>query len=68
MSNIVLSTPPSFVSTKIDSPNFCRPSTRNGDWVGAGYAWTGEGGEYADWIGAKPGKIASMTRTLFLIR
>ena len=66
--NIALAAPPAFVSTKIDSPNFCRPAPRNGDWVGPGYAWTGEDGEYADWIGAKPGKIASLTRTMLLIR
>ena len=66
--NTALAAPPAFVSTKIDSPNFCRPAPRNGDWVGPGYAWTGEDGEYADWIGAKPGKIASLTRTMLLIR
>ena len=67
-SNIVLATPPAFVSTKIDSPNFCRPAPRNGDWTGTGYAWTGENGEYDDWIGAKPGRIAALTRTLLIFR
>ena len=66
--NVVLAEPPAFVSTKIDSPNFCRPAPRNGDWVGSGYAWTGENGEYDDWIGAKPGKIASLTRSMLIIR
>ena len=66
--NIVLATPPAFVSTKLDSPNFCRPAPRNGDWTGTGYAWTGENGEYDDWIGAKPGRIAALTRTLLIFR
>lgn len=66
--NVVLAAPPAFVSTKLDSPDFCRPASRNGDWVGKGYAWTGENGEYDDWIGAKPGMVARLTRTMILVR
>jgi hypothetical protein len=68
MSNVVLSTPPSFVSTKLESPDFCRPASRNGDWVGSGYAWTGEDDEYDDWIGAKPGNVARLIRSMLIIR
>ncbi len=67
-SNVVLSAPPAFVSTKLDSPDFCRPASRNGDWVGKGYAWTGDNGEYDDWIGAKPGIVGRLLRTMLLIR
>ena len=66
--NVVLAEAPAFVSTKLDSPDFCRPASRNGDWVGAGYAWTGEDGEYDDWIGAKPGIVARLIRTMLLFR
>ena len=66
--NVVLADPPAFVSTKIDSPNFCRPAPRNGDWTGAGYAWTGENGEYDDWIGAKPGIVARLIRSMLILR
>ena len=53
ISNVVLSTPPVFMSTKLDSPDFCRPrESRNKSWAIRGVAWTGEDGEYADWIGA----------------
>ena len=51
--NIVLDSLPAFASTQLDSPDFCRPLQRNSSWVGSGYAWTGDNGEYADWIGAK---------------
>ena len=64
----MLAAPPAFVSTKLDSPDFCRPASRNGDWVGAGYAWTGEDGEYDDWIGAKPGIVARLIRTMLILR
>lgn len=67
-SNIVLATPPAFVSTKLESPDFCRPASRNGDWVGSGYAWTGDDGEYDDWIGAKPGIVGRLLRTMLIIR
>ena len=67
-SNIVLATAPAFLSKKIDSPDFCRPASRNGDWVGSGYAWTGEDGEYDDWIGAKPGIVARLIRTMLILR
>ena len=66
--NVVLAEAPAFVSTKLDSPDFCRPASRNGDWVGAGYAWTGEDGEYDDWIGAKPGKLARLIRSMLILR
>ena len=66
--NVVLATPPAFVSTKLDSPDFCRPASRNGDWVGDGYAWTGDDGEYDDWIGAKPGIVARLIRTMLILR
>ena len=66
--NVVLSAPPAFVSTKLDSPDFCRPASRNGDWVGSGYAWTGENDEYDDWIGAKPGIVARLLRTMLILR
>ena len=68
VSNVVLATPPSFVSVRLDSPDFCRPAWRNGDWVGSGYAWTGDDGEYDDWIGAKPGKIARLIRSMLILR
>ena len=51
--NIVLDALPAFASTRLDSPDFCRPLQRNSSWVGSGHAWTGDNGEYADWIGAK---------------
>ena len=56
ISNVVLAAQPKFVSTKLDSPDFCRPSAGNGGWALAksGYAWTGDNGEYDNWIGAKP--------------
>ena len=64
--NIVLAATPKFVSTKLDSPDFCRPSAGNGGWVKpkSGYAWTGEDGEYADWIGAKPATMSGIKITL----
>ncbi len=68
MSNVVLATPPAFVSTKLDSPDFCRPASRSGDWVGSGYAWTGEDGEYDDWIGAKPGIVGRLLRSMLILR
>ena len=66
--NVVLAEAPAFVSKKLDSPDFCRPASRNGDWVGSGYAWTGEDGEYDDWIGAKPGKLARLIRSMLILR
>lgn len=66
--NVELAAPPVFVSKKIDSPDFCRPASRNGDWVGSGYAWTGDDGEYDDWIGAKPGIVARLIRTMLILR
>jgi hypothetical protein len=68
VSNVVLATPPSFVSVRIDSPDFCRPASRNGDWVGSGYAWTGDDGEYDDWIGAKPGIVGRLIRSMLIVR
>ena len=65
--NIALSAPPFFVSTKLESPHFCRPALRNGDWVGKGYAWTDDG-EYPDWIGAKPGRVPELYRTILILR
>ena len=67
-SNVVLATSPAFVSTKLESPDFCRPASRNGNWVGSGYAWTGDDGEYDDWIGAKPGIVGRLLRTMLIIR
>ena len=50
--NIVLSAPPAFVSTKLDSPDFCRPrESRNPTWAKQGFAWTDDG-KYPDYIGA----------------
>ena len=66
--NVVLAEPPAFVSTRIDSPDFCRPASRNGNWVGSGYAWTGEDGEYDDWIGVKPGIVGRLMRSMLIIR
>ena len=65
--NIALSAPPFFVSTKLESPHFCRPAMRNGDWAGKGYAWTNEG-EYPDWIGARPAWVPELYRTLLILR
>ena len=65
--NIALSAPPFFVSTKLESPHFCRPALRNGDWVGKGYAWTDDGA-YPDWIGAKPGRVPELYRTILILR
>ena len=62
--NIVLAAVPMFVSTRLDSPDFCRPSRRNSGWINPGYAWTGDNGEYADWIGAK--QISSTGIRIFL--
>ena len=51
-SNIVLATPPAFVSTKLDSPDFCRSrESRNPTWAKQGFAWTDDG-KYPDYIGA----------------
>ncbi|MBQ3811573.1 MAG: hypothetical protein II839_12240 [Kiritimatiellae bacterium] len=59
-----------------DAPSFCRlrrgararrAGARDGDWVGAGYAWTDDG-EYPDWIGAKPGRIPELYRTILILR
>ena len=50
--NVVLTTPPKFVSTKLDSPDFCRPrESRNPTWAKQGFAWTDDG-KYPDYIGA----------------
>lgn len=50
--NIVLTAPPKFVSTKLDSPDFCRPrESRNPTWAKQGFAWTDDG-KYPDYIGA----------------
>lgn len=50
--NIVLTAPPAFVSTKLDSPDFCRPrESRNPTWAKQGFAWTDDG-KYPDYIGA----------------
>jgi hypothetical protein len=65
--NIALGAPPAFVSTKIWSPNFCRPAVRNDDWIRPGHAWTNDG-EYPDWIGAKPGWLPEFYRTLLILR
>lgn len=65
--NIALDRPPFFVSTELESPHFCRPALRNGDWVGAGYAWTDDGA-YPDWIGAKPGRVPELYRTIMILR
>ena len=65
--NIALSAPPFFVSTMLESPHFCRPAMRNGDWAGKGYAWTNEG-EYPDWIGARPAWVPELYRTLLILR
>ena len=51
--NIVLTAPPKFVSTKLDSPDFCRPrESRNPTWAKQGFAWTDDG-KYPDYIGAR---------------
>ena len=63
--NIALAAPPAFVSTNLDSPDFCRPARRNGDWIAPGHAWTGEDSEYPDWIGAK---APSNSGTLIILR
>ena len=65
--NIALDAPPAFVSTRIESPHFCRPAVRNDDWIRPGHAWTNDG-EYPDWIGAKPGWIPELYRTLLILR
>ena len=65
--NIALGAPPAFVSTRIGSPHFCRPAVRNDDWIRPGHAWTNDG-EYPDWIGAKPGWIPELYRTLLILR
>ena len=65
--NVELSAPPLFVSTKLESPHFCRPAMRNGAWAGKGYAWTNDG-EYPDWIGARPAWVPELYRTLLILR
>ena len=65
--NVELGAPPAFVSTRIESPHFCRPAVRNDDWIRPGHAWT-NGGAYPDWIGAKPGWIPELYRTLLILR
>ena len=62
--NIVLDNPPSFASTRLDSPDFCRPLQRSGGWVNPGHAWIGDNGEYADWIGAKPASMSGIKISL----
>ena len=50
--NVELTNLPVFVSTKLDSPDFCRPrESRNPTWAKQGFAWTDEG-NYPDYIGA----------------
>ena len=63
--NISLDAQPAFISTCLDSPDFCRPARRNGDWIAPGHAWTGEDSEYPDWIGAK---APSNSGTLIILR
>ena len=65
--NIALGAPPAFVSTRIGSPHFCRPAVRNGEWIRPGHAWT-DGGAYPDWIGAKPGWLPELYRTIMILR
>lgn len=62
--NIVLAAPPAFVSTKLDSPDFCRPLQRNSGWINPGHAWIGDNGEYADWIGAKQAYMSGIKISL----
>lgn len=50
--NISLDAQPVFLSTKLDSPDFCRPrESRNPTWAKQGFAWTDDG-KYPDYIGA----------------
>ena len=61
--NIVLTAPPKFVSTKLDSPDFCRPrESRNPTWAKQGFAWTDDG-KYPDYIGA----VEPLTSSSFII-
>ena len=63
--NIVLDTWPQFMSMDLNSPNFMRPrASRNRSWAIRGVAWTGEDGEYADWIGA----VEPLASSPFVIR
>lgn len=61
--NIVLTAPPKFVSTRLDSPDFCRPrESRNPTWAKQGFAWTDDG-KYPDYIGA----VEPLTSSSFII-